>query len=210
VNADKARSVGTEVELLASPTDNLDFALSASLTDSELLTTFRTLTGSVVAGIEEGNRLPSVPQIQMSAAATYKWDVGTSSQAFITGSYQHVGSRFTLIDDHGTGICPPGAPNCPLGVVDLKSFERPPASGETIGGPLTDTLFTFDPELPAYSLVNLRAGITRESWELTVFLNNVFDERALLALDRERGTRARVGYLTNPPRTGGVTLRFNY
>jgi len=38
----------------------------------------------------------------------------------------------------------------------------------------------------------------------------VTDERAFLALDRERGTRARVGYLTNQPRTAGVTLRFNY
>jgi iron complex outermembrane receptor protein len=43
-----------------------------------------------------------------------------------------------------------------------------------------------------------------------VFVNNVFDERALLGLDRERGTRARVGYLTNQPRTFGTTLRFNY
>lgn len=68
----------------------------------------------------------------------------------------------------------------------------------------------FDPELPAYNLVNLRAGLIRESWELPVFLNNVTDEVALLGLDRERGTRARAGYLTNQPRTGGVTLRFNY
>ena len=212
LNADKARSMGTEVELNASPSDNLDFSISASLTDSELLTTFRNLNGSVVAGIEEGNRLPSVPQIQMSAAATYKWNVGSSSQAFITGSYQHVGSRYTSIDDQGTGICPPAAANCPFGVVDLKSFERPPPEdrGATIGGPLTDTLFTFDPELPAYSNVNLRVGIIREVWEIALYVNNVFDERALLALDRERGTRARVGYLTNRARTGGVTLRFNY
>ena len=85
-----------------------------------------------------------------------------------------------------------------------------PASGKTIGGPLSDTLFTFKPELPAYAIVNLRAGLTRANWEVTVFLNNVTDERALLALDRERGTRARVGFLTNQPRTAGITLRFNY
>ena len=41
-------------------------------------------------------------------------------------------------------------------------------------------------------------------------MNNVTDERAYLALDRERGTRARVGYLTNQPRTFGLTLGFNY
>jgi len=43
-----------------------------------------------------------------------------------------------------------------------------------------------------------------------VFVNNVTDERAFLALDRERGLRARVGYLTNQPRTFGVSLRYNY
>ena len=29
-------------------------------------------------------------------------------------------------------------------------------------------------------------------------------------IDRERGTLARVGYLTNQPRTMGVSLRFSY
>ena len=41
-------------------------------------------------------------------------------------------------------------------------------------------------------------------------MNNITDERALLALDQERGTRARVGYLTNQPRTFGLTARLNF
>jgi len=106
-----------------------------------------------------------------------------------------VGSRFTQIDDEAAGF----------GVLDLNSFAP-----NTIGGPLTASTFTWDPELPAYNLVNLRLGITRPGWEAALFLNNVTDERALLALDRERGTRARVGYLTNQPRTLGLSLSFNY
>ena len=43
-----------------------------------------------------------------------------------------------------------------------------------------------------------------------MFVNNLWDERAFLSLDRERGTRARVGYLTNMPRTYGVSLRMNF
>jgi iron complex outermembrane receptor protein len=82
--------------------------------------------------------------------------------------------------------------------------------GATIGGPLTDSLFTFNPELPAYTLVSLRVGLRRSSWEVALFANNLTDERAFLALDRERGTRARVGFLTNQPRTLGVSLRFDY
>ena len=40
--------------------------------------------------------------------------------------------------------------------------------------------------------------------------NNLTDERAFLALDQERGTRARIGYLTNQPRTFGTSLRVNF
>jgi len=53
-------------------------------------------------------------------------------------------------------------------------------------------------------------GVRRSVWEYAVFVNNLTDENAMLALDRERGTRARVGYLTNQPRTFGVSLGYNY
>ncbi|HEU5303434.1 MAG TPA: TonB-dependent receptor [Gemmatimonadales bacterium] len=207
-NVDKARTRGTEVELTATPTEGLDFSVSAGVNDSELRSTIRS-AGQPVSGMAAGNRLPSVPRVQGTAAATYQWDVGAGSRMFLTGSYQHVGSRFTAIDDHGRGQCwPSSLPNCPFGTVALTTFQN--SGGATIGGPLTDTLFTFNPELPAYNLVNVRAGLIRDTWELAFFVANVTDERAFLALDRERGTRARVGYLTNQPRTGGVTLRFNY
>jgi iron complex outermembrane receptor protein len=206
-NVDKARSQGLDIEFTAAPTENLDFSVSASLNNAELQSTVSS-GGNPVSGMAEGNRLPSVPQIQLSGAATYQWMLRQGSRAFVTGSFQHTGSRFTSIDDHGFGFCPPGLPNCPFGTVDLLSFER--GGGQTIGGALTDTLFTFNPELPAYSVINLRVGLIRDAWEIALYANNVFDERAFLALDRERGTRARVGYLTNQPRTIGASLRFNY
>jgi len=52
-------------------------------------------------------------------------------------------------------------------------------------------------------------GFTGGRWDAAVFVNNLFDEKALLALDQERGTRARVGYLVSQPRTFGVTARIN-
>lgn len=200
-NVPKSRSQGVEVEFAATPDEHFDFSVSASLTDPELRSTLTSTapTGevSVVSGIREGNRLPSVPRVQGAAAATYRWELRPGSSAFVTGTYQHVGSRFTQIDDHAAGV----------GVVDMTGFEA--EGGATIGGPLSQTTFRFDPELPAYNLVNLRVGLTRENWEVALYGHNLTDERAFLALDRERGTRARVGYLTNQPRTVGITLRFN-
>jgi iron complex outermembrane recepter protein len=45
---------------------------------------------------------------------------------------------------------------------------------------------------------------------MAFYVNNLTDEIALLALDQERGTMARVGYLTNPPRSFGITTRIKF
>jgi iron complex outermembrane receptor protein len=158
--------------------------------------------------MQEGNRLPSVPRVQASAAATYRWPWRTGMQGFVTASFQHVGSRYTQIEDLAPALSPYVVKSGGEFAIDLTGFED--QGGETIGGPLNQTTFTFDPLLPAYNLVNVRVGVTRPSWELAFFVNNLTDERAFLALDRERGLRARVGYLTNQPRTFGTTLTFNY
>ena len=56
----------------------------------------------------------------------------------------------------------------------------------------TITGFTFEPELPWYEIGNLRFGTNNDAWEAAVYVNNIWDERAFLSLDRERGFRARV------------------
>jgi iron complex outermembrane receptor protein len=197
-NVPKARSIGGELEFAAAPSDRFDFAISAGYNSSELRSTLTstssTGTVSVVSGIEEGRRLPSVPEFQMAAAATYQQPISEGFEGYLTGTYTHVGSRFTQVGDEDL-----------LGVVNLLSFAP-----NTIGGPLTQNTFTFNPELPSYDIVNLRLGVRFSNFDVALFANNVFDERAFLALDRERGLRARVGYLTNQPRTFGIATRVDF
>ena len=75
---------------------------------------------------------------------------------------------------------------------------------------LTQSTFTFNPELPAYNILNTRIGVLSGVWDIAFFTNNVTDARAFLALDQERGTLARVGYLTNPPRRVGISTRVGF
>ncbi len=75
---------------------------------------------------------------------------------------------------------------------------------------MTADFFFFNPELPAYNIGNVRVGMRNDRYDVSFFINNVADERAFLALDQERGSLARVGYLTNQPRTYGVTARINF
>jgi iron complex outermembrane receptor protein len=194
-----AMSRGAELEFAAAPSPNFDFSIAVTFNDSEVRSTVTSTNAAgnvtVVGGIQKGNRLPSVPRVKVGAAATYRHALGTGTQGFLAGTAQHTGSRYTLMEDLATGF----------GTVDMNSFAP-----NTIGGPLTQQFFRFDPELPAYTLANLRIGVIRGNWETAVFINNLTDTRAFLALDRERGTLARVGYLVNQPRTVGISLRFDY
>ena len=198
-NVPSSHSAGLEFEFAAAPTDHFDFSISASYADSQLDSTLTSTDAagnvSVIAGIEDGNRLPTVPKFQAVAAATYQWHMRGEWLGYTTGTYQYVGSRFTQIGDQAAGF----------GTVNLESFG--PIG---IGGPFTQGSFTFDPELPAYDLINLRLGFLNQRWDVAVFVNNVTDEVAQLALDQERGTRARVGYLTNQPRTFGINTRVHF
>jgi iron complex outermembrane receptor protein len=196
-NVPKARSRGFELELQAAPDPRFDFAISAAYSDSELRSTLTSTAAdgsvSVVSGIQEGRRLPTVPQLQLSAAGTYQWRVRPGVLGYLTGIYHHIGARFTQVGDDE------------LGTLDLLSF-----GAHTIGAPLTASTFRYASELPAYDLVNLRLGVVRGRWDVSVFVDNLTDERALLSFDRERGTRARIGYLTNQPRTFGLRARVGF
>jgi iron complex outermembrane recepter protein len=197
-NVPKAKSTGLELEFTAAPSTNFDFSVSASYNDSELGSTLTSTDAagvvSVVSGIKKGNRLPTVPKFQMAASATYQRPIRTDWLGYVTTTYQHVGSRFTQVGDQADGF----------GTVNLRSF-----GANSLGNPRAGN-FTFDAELPAYDLVNLRFGVLINEWDIALFVNNVTDEKARLALDQERGTRARVGYLVNQPRTIGLSTRINF
>ena len=194
-NVPSSRSTGAEVEFEMAPSNAFDFALSASHNDSKLRSTLADSAGNVVAGIKSGNRLPTVPENQAAAAATFHWTMSGNLAGYATGVYQYVGDRYTQIGDQAVGF----------GVVNLLSFNP-----HNIGGPYTQNTFTFNPLLPSYNLVNVRVGALKGKWDTSVFVNNLTNTRAFLALDQERGTRARVGYLTNQPRTVGVSARATF
>ncbi len=189
-NAD-AHTMGLEFELSASPFTGLDLGLSGSYVEAEFDSTLTRPNGTVIEGIRDGNRLPSVPKFQMAANATYSFPIDPSSDtnAFVTASFQHVGSRYTQ----------PG---------DQENNPRTFVHGFTFGGAPIGSATTLDLKLPDYQLVNLGAGIEfPDELEISVYVNNLLDENALLAFDRERGGRARLGFATNQPRTFGVTVR---
>ncbi|HEX8256919.1 MAG TPA: TonB-dependent receptor, partial [Allosphingosinicella sp.] len=189
-NAPSAHTMGLEFELFASPVEGLDLSLTGSLIEAEFDSTILKANGDILEGIAEGNRLPSVPKFQISANASYSWPIDANgTDAFVAASFQHIGSRFTQPGDQE---------NNPRTFVHGLPFGGAPATAST----------TLDLKLPDYQLVNLSAGVEMDNGiDVIAYVNNVFDENALLSFDRERGGRARLGFSTNQPRTFGVTVR---
>jgi iron complex outermembrane receptor protein len=192
-NVPEAHAAGVEVEFGWEPVEGLELTFAGGWTEAEFDSTVTTGAGAVIGGIETGNRLASVPEYQAALTAAYYWPInfGNAMEAFVAGSVQTVGSRYTQPSDQV-----PGAGNF--------------ASGLAFGGATGAEITALDLELEPYTIVNLNAGIQNDEWGVTLFVNNVTDENANLAFDRERGGRARLAFHTNQPRTFGVILRRNF
>jgi iron complex outermembrane recepter protein len=189
-NVPSARSVGFDAELAYRIVGGFDMAATASYNDSELTSSVLDSAGRPIQGLRDGNRLPTVPKFQASFSVGYSGEVSPGLEGFANLTWQHVGKRYTQISDQE---------NDPATVSLFRNI-----------GNTTVATLSFPLELPKYDIVNLRAGVRGDDWEVAAFVNNLGDERARLAVDRERGLRARYGFLVNPPRTYGVTLRKSY
>ncbi len=194
-NVPKARSEGVEAELEARPNQYLDFALTATYADATLQSTVTDSSGAAIPGLVSGNRLATSPKLQAAASVGFtlpgaikgNWDYF----AVVTGQY--VGSSWRSIGDEQPGY-----------------GNLPPALFLPFGNPTINTV-TFNPELDAYHILNFRTGLrSNNGLEVALFVNNLTDESAHLSLDIERGRRARVGYLTNQPRTYGITVGIHF
>ena len=196
-NVPTARSEGIEAELFARPNANWDFGISATVIDAKLtssvVSTLPNGTQVVVGGLADGNRLPTAPKTQAAGSIGYTVPLQSGTDFFANATVQYVGSSFSQFENEQPGwgqIGGSGDPNA--------------ARLITYGGPLTVGVINFNPELPSYTLANLRFGLKTDRWQVAAYINNISDKSAVLALDYERGRSARVGYLTNQPRTIGL------
>lgn len=187
-NAD-AHTMGVEFELSARPTRGLDLSIAGSWVEAQFDETRLKQNGAVLEGIRDGNRLPSVPNFQIAASAFYNIPLDDGGEAYMGITFQHNGTRFTQPGDQE---------NNPRTFVHGLPFGGAPAGAST----------TLNLKLPDYQLVNFSAGIELgDGLGAVVYINNLFDENAILAFDRERGGRARLGFHVGTPRTFGVTVR---
>jgi outer membrane receptor protein involved in Fe transport len=192
-NVPDSHTTGVEFEVFASPSEGLELSFAGSLVQAEFDTTVIDANGNILGGVADGNRLASVPEVQLAATAAYYFPVDLigGADAYVSGSFQHVGDRITQPSDQVTGA---------------GQFSP----GFTFGGASGSEVNSVDLDLDAYQTLNLRAGLLKDNWEVVLYINNATDENANLSFNRERGGRARTAYFTNAPRTVGLTFRTNF
>ena len=206
INVPEAHTMGGELELSVHPTDALLVTFAGSYVEAEFDSTVRTQTdivndqgvvtlpqGTVVEGIKDGNRIPSVPNWQLSAVATYTFPgLWNSKESYVTASWQFVGDQITQSGDQVNAPFPSSALYVdPDGTRMQRNFR--------------DRM-----ELDAYHLFNLNAGMVYDSWEVMLYIKNITDENPQLSFDRERGGAARLAYRVGQPRTFGILSRFYF
>ena len=192
ISVPESHTAGAELELSIQPTRSLLLAFAGSYLEAEFDSTIRTAGGDVVEGIEEGNRIPSVPDWQLSGSATYTLPgILSAGESFLSASWQFVGDSITQSGDQipGRGVFGHGLP---------------------YRGASADEATEVDLLLDSYHLFNLSAGLVYDNIEFTAYVKNITDENVKLSFDRERGGRARLAYRVGQPRIFGVVTRMRF
>lgn len=193
-NVPSAHTTGVEFEFAAQPLDGLELSFAGTVLEAEFDSTVIDAEGNVLGGVKDGNRLASVPELQLAATATYYFPLammGGGAEGYVSGSIQHIGDRITQPSDQV-----PGAGDF--------------ASGLPFAGANGTEVTSLDLLLDSYETINLSAGIVKDNWEVVLYVNNLTDKNTNLSFDRERGGRARLGFRTNVPQTFGLTYRMRY
>jgi outer membrane receptor protein involved in Fe transport len=191
-NVPEAHTMGAELELTAYLTEAFMLTFAGSLLESEFDSTVTDSSGAVVGGVEDGNRLASVPEWQFSVSGTYNFgSLFGSADSYISLMWQSVGDRYTQPSDQVAGA---------------GDFQ----SGLPFAGATGTEVTSVDLKLEEYDMVNLSAGLVYDSWDLVAYVNNLTDENALLSFDREREGRARLAYRVVGPRSFGLTARYHF
>ncbi|MCY4261908.1 MAG: TonB-dependent receptor, partial [Candidatus Dadabacteria bacterium] len=163
ISVPESHTMGVELELSVQPTRSLLLAFAGSYVEAEFDSTISTSDGSTVEGIEKGNRIPSVPDWQLSGSATYTLPgLLSAEESYLSASWQFVGDSYTQAGDQvpGKGIFSH----------DLK-----------YAGLSADHTTEVDLLLDSYHLFNLSAGLVYGNVEFTAYVKNITDENVRLS-----------------------------
>ncbi len=137
------------------------------------------ITGPVGTVPLKGQSFPDTPNYTANVSLEHEFNLTAGMEAYVRGDYSLRGSSYADVPNHEWD---------PPFVGDLGN------SGTLVSGPS--------------QVVNLRAGVRKDMWDIQVFCTNVFDTRASTFTDYDGGFTDFSVVL--PPRTVGVNIKLHY
>ncbi|MCU7554406.1 TonB-dependent receptor [Alteromonas sp. ASW11-19] len=203
-NVGDAEIKGLDADVTWLATDDLVINAAFSLLDTELTRVNDELVG-ISAGV--GSELPYSASFSGNINARYFFELDGGKTGYVNGSVSYTGDRMAgmvmdayvmedatqLIYGTGSGL----KIQDEAAVYDGVTYTD--RNGETFrGGRYVQE---------SYVIANVAVGVTNDAWKAELFIDNLFDESAILNIDTQQFTPKVV---TNRPRTVGVRFSYDY
>lgn len=203
-NVGDAEVKGLDADVTWLATDDLVINAAFSLLDTELTRVNDELAG-ISAGV--GSELPYSASFSGNVNARYFFELDGGKTGYVNGSVSYTGDRMAgmvmdayvmedatqLIYGTGSGL----KIQDEAAVYDGVTYAD--RNGETFrGGRYVQE---------SYVIANVAVGVTNDAWKAELFIDNLFDESAILNIDTQQFTPKVV---TNRPRTVGVRFSYDY
>jgi iron complex outermembrane receptor protein len=203
-NVGDAEIQGIDGDITWLATDNLILDASFSLLNTEL-----TRVNSELDGIAPpvGSELPYSASFSGNLRARYFYEMDNGLTGFVNGSLVYTGDRLASMTMDAYVL--EDTTRLVYGTGSGLSIENEASVFEGVG--YTDTngeLFAGGRYIQdSYVLANVAFGITNDEWKAEIYIDNLFDERAILHIDNQQFTPKVV---SNRPRTIGFRLSYDF
>ena len=203
-NVGDAEIKGLDADLTWLATDDLVINAAFSLLDTELTSVNSELVG-IAAGV--GSQLPYSAEFSGNINARYFFELDGDKRGYVNGSVSYTGDRYAgmvmdafVMEDATQNIYGTGSGlKIEQEAAVYEGVTYADSNGETFrGGRYVQE---------SYFIANLAVGVTNDVWKAELYIDNVFDERAVLNIDTQQFTPKVV---TNRPRTIGMRFSYDY
>ncbi len=200
-NAANARIKGIEGDITARPTRGLTIGAGFSYNDTKITgcsgnAVAQTLCAQGVIA-PAGTPLALSPKFQGNIRFRYEWEMPSGLKPFIAGGWHHVGRTITsdLVNTNILYYCSSPYTNC--GTATINGVTVHP------GDPVQIQQNQFNQ--PSYDTFEASIGISKDMWSLTIYGDNLTDERPQLFTSANDGEKR---VTTSRPRTIGMRISY--
>jgi outer membrane receptor protein involved in Fe transport len=218
-NAGDAEVDGVDLDFTWLPTANLTLSGGASFVNNEL-TRINSQLVEIVAPV--GSRLPWTPEFRANLRARYDFRLESmQADAYVRGGIIYTGDSLSgtacnayLVEDVTRQVYGRGSG---LKIQEEGGFCGQPLSGDDLASVVDKSSLALDGSdqrfkaaryvQRSYTLVNVAAGMERDSWSAELYVNNLFDKNAETQINTADYTPS---VSTNRPRTVGLRLGYRF